>query len=351
MLTITDGVRLGALLGVLVGDAAGATLEFSSGTISKAKAERAMRMPGGGRIDVAPGQITDDGELTLALLGALVRSPADGQFPADAVALAYSRWHLSRPFDCGVTCTKAMGSLYLQQRLDGAPVPNPGAFMKTKAAEYNAISEANGALMRCVPIPFLCWRQPYSKIADWARQDALLTHPNEACQDCNAMYAVTVAYLIKTSDDTRQRSLDALRHAVSDLADKANIGSKTRAWLATALTREPDECTTNIGHVKHAMQLAFYHLARQSSFEDGIRDTLMRGGDTDTNAAIVGGMLGALHGVNAIPKYMLRPVLLFDCSKHDPMVSGNGYRRPAEYSASRFSRLFPDLAASRSSPQ
>ena len=51
-------------------------------------------------------------------------------------------------------------------------------------------------------------------------------------------------------------------------------------------------------------------------------------------AAAVGGLLGALHGLDAIPRSMLDPVLAFDPSKHDPeahcMV---GYRRPALYRA------------------
>ena len=66
---------LGAVLGALVGDAAGAVLEFFGQAITAADVEHALAMPGGGTWAVAPGQVTDDGELTMSLLNALVASP------------------------------------------------------------------------------------------------------------------------------------------------------------------------------------------------------------------------------------------------------------------------------------
>ena len=56
-----------AIWGALVGDACGATLEFYDDEITEEIARRAMTMPGGGSLRVGCGQITDDGELTLAL--------------------------------------------------------------------------------------------------------------------------------------------------------------------------------------------------------------------------------------------------------------------------------------------
>ena len=47
----------------------------------------------------------------------------------------------------------------------------------------------------------------------------------------------------------------------------------------------------------------------KSSFEDALEDILLKGGDADTNAAIVGGMMGALHGAAGIPDTLKAPVL------------------------------------------
>lgn len=63
----------------------------------------------------------------------------------------------------------------------------------------------------------------------------------------------------------------------------------------------------------------------------------MRAGDTDTNAAIVGGMLGALWGAAAIPGWMTEPVLAYE-GRPD---QGGGFPRPAELRAA----VLPGLAA------
>ena len=50
---------------------------------------------------------------------------------------------------------------------------------------------------------------------------------------------------------------------------------------------------------------------------DALRDILQRGGDTDTNGAIIGGLLGATQGIEAIDEKMLSKVLNFNAKKHN----------------------------------
>ena len=75
-----------------------------------------------------------------------------------------------------------------------------------------------------------------------------------------------------------------------------------------------------MGFVKHAMILAFYCLLRVENFcgSDGfnwaMRQTSMLAGDTDTNCAIVGGLVGAYLGIKAIPKEKVQKVLECDVS-------------------------------------
>jgi ADP-ribosylglycohydrolase len=73
METILDR-SYGALLGVFVGDAAGAVLEFYTGKVTEETASNAITMPGGGVLRVGKGQITDDSELALSLAHALTKT-------------------------------------------------------------------------------------------------------------------------------------------------------------------------------------------------------------------------------------------------------------------------------------
>ena len=71
------------------------------------------------------------------------------------------------------------------------------------------------------------------------------------------------------------------------------------AALAASARRRPDYATAQ-GLATVALQNAFYQL-RHAAPEEALVDTVRRGGDTDTNAAIAGALLGAVHGVEALP--------------------------------------------------
>jgi ADP-ribosylglycohydrolase len=322
--------RAGAVVGALVGDAAGATLEFARIKITGAVAEAAMRMPGGGALDVGPGQITDDGELTLALAAALASTGTVPVYDADAVARAYSAWFRSYPFDCGGTCGRAFGFLS-----DATPAES----MRANALKYSTLSEANGALMRATPIAARFHRLPPHEIGDIARADARMSHPSQACQDVNAMYCVAVAHLINHPRDAEGALAAAQLEA-------ARCGDTARGWLEATQGLELGDvqCGPSIGHVKHAFTLAMLFLRqcaqhasagaafssrelRAGGFEEAIKRTLLKGGDTDTNAAIVGGLMGALYGYDGIPSAMRDPVLAFDPVM--AMGARVGHPRPA----------------------
>lgn len=90
----------GSVLGALVGDAAGGTLEFLDRAPTPGECEDALlRMPGGGVFNLAPGQFTDDGEMTVTLLHALSRGK--GEYVLSEVATGYAEWAASMPFDKG----------------------------------------------------------------------------------------------------------------------------------------------------------------------------------------------------------------------------------------------------------
>jgi len=111
-------------------------------------------------------------------------------------------------------------------------------------------------------------------------------------------------------------------------------------WYYTGMNLDKDNFGANGGHVKHAFRAAFYHLRRRSTAEEAFRDVLRRGGDTDTNACIVGGLLGALHGYDLIPDHLKGKVLTFDCTKE----YGLNHRRPHTYSVGRCFRLVEHMA-------
>jgi ADP-ribosylglycohydrolase len=284
----------GCLLGQLAGDALGSMVEFTGVTVI------AVRYPGGLRqIGPSPvfgtlaGQPTDDSEMALALARTLVRAG----FDEEAVAGAYADWLESDPFDCGNTVGTATRAMATARR-HGAPL----ASAARAAADRGSM--ANGALMRQSPLAIWGWRLDPLALDRIVRADTSLTHPHVACQDASSAFIVALAAVVReglTPVAAHERALAWQRAHGSDPAI-------TEA-LANARTAPPTDYQTKMGLVHIALQNAFYQALRAPSLEAGVVDTVMRGGDTDTNATVAGALLGALHGRDALPAQWADAVL------------------------------------------
>jgi hypothetical protein len=171
--------------------------------------------------------------------------------------------------------------------------------------------------------------------AEVAWADATLSHPNRVCVEAATLYVLAVAYLIRNPGD----GLGALMAVETELQERCT--SDVVDWFYQSVSMHPaTDIWTHAGHVKHAFRLAFYHLRRRSTAEEALRDVLRRGGDADTNACIVGGLIGALHGYTLIPEHLKKRVLMFDCAK--PV--GLNHRRPHTYSVARCFPLVQHMA-------
>ena len=140
---------LGGFEGALVGDAAGATLEFLGRKPTREQVNWAMAMPGGGVWNVAPGQITDDGELALCLARGLAGKET---FDLEAIARNYARWIDSNPFDIGNTTASSLGAYREGQWQQLLAKRGYAGVMRQAASDRCMASKANGSLMRISPL-------------------------------------------------------------------------------------------------------------------------------------------------------------------------------------------------------
>lgn len=327
----------GCLLGALVGDAAGATLEFLQHDPTAEEVDRAMSMPGGGNLQVAPGQITDDGELTLCLALALAENKT---FDIEAIARNYAKWVESNPFDMGFTTSSSIGSYrHIDVSKEGY-----AKVMRRSASKFCLYSKANGSLMRNTPLGIWGHNLEPSEIANYARQDTALSHPNPSCGFAVACYSIAIASLIKHLGD-RNLAFNNARTWLDSQESLAKYDYEYISWKQVSSWLDDAENNVNvayypqIGFIKIAFTHAFRHLLLGSDYQDAIAQTLVGGGDTDTNACIVGGLIGAAVGVDRIPENMREAVLNCDTilGKHP---------RPAFLHPRQVDNLIPQLICS-----
>jgi ADP-ribosyl-[dinitrogen reductase] hydrolase len=312
---------MNSMLGALIGDATGAILEGVRHDITMDEVEHALTLPGGGILQVGPGQITDDGELTLSLWQAIhSHSPMDG-LPLYSIIQQYATWYDSFPFDIGNTCSTAFELLSEAiQSSTGELTLDDIQRLQREIYKQNKYSQANGALMRVTAIA--TWVAPCDEVspecaAEMAMQDASLSHPHPICQETNAIYVYTLVNLLRGISP--KNALDY----TTEFVVMNDFSPEVKHWFMNeSIEIDTMVCTNQIGHVRWGFVLAFYFLRHPTiSFEDAIRLTLLKGGDTDTNACIVGGMVATYQ---SIPSSLLRPVLQFDSTKQ-------GHRRPTCY--------------------
>lgn len=251
---------MGALYGVAVGDALGAPLEFM-------KAEEihgtVRDMIGGGRLNVRPGEVTDDTQMTLAVAWGIVENPED---PVPGIGQNFVRWYDSKPKDIGGTCRAAIALA----KEKGAKTQEDWIAVGRKIAERNNHrSGGNGALMRTV-YTGLYYDNPYNKTRDIAR----MTHDDDISTEICCTYAELVSVAVKGE----------------------NVWTDLKEWM-----EEIDTGDRPSGWSKDSMSCAVRSILETGSFEDAVVRAVNLGGDADTIGAITGGLAGAIYGFDAIP--------------------------------------------------
>ncbi|TXN42378.1 ADP-ribosylglycohydrolase family protein [Methylobacterium sp. WL7] len=278
--SVEDRAR-GALLGLAVGDALGATLEFEPRDVHPLHTE----MCGAGPFDLKPGQWTDDTSMALALAESLIAhpdfDPADlmRRFVAWAEDGAYSC--TGSCFDIGITTRQ---SLSLFQRT-GEPF----------AGSTTPDTAGNGSLMRVAPVALRALDDD-AHAARIARDQSRTTHAaTEAVEACDLVVRILREAIQSGGKDALQpRPWDGSAR-VRDIAAGTWRG-KTRSQIKSS------------GYVIDTLEAALWCTDQAASFEEALVLAVNLAGDADTVGAVTGQVAGAVFGVSAIPQRWLEPL-------------------------------------------
>ncbi|MET9258163.1 ADP-ribosylglycohydrolase family protein [Streptomyces sp. NPDC003717] len=270
---------LGAVIGSAVGDALGAPFEFGpEGAFSARFPEpgKGGEMCGGGGWD--PGEATDDTQMAVLVAESLLEC---GGLDLPDVFRRFQRWAAAEPKDIGLQTEAVLGS--------GDPWDRAAA-LHFESSQRGA---GNGALMRAAPAAVHFAPLGREATMDAARRIAALTHGDRAAWEGTALFHELVR--VALAGDDPLAAVDAALDAVHP---------EHRRRYATVLAPDwhPDLATEFNGAVWPCLGSAVWALRTTSSFEDALRAAVDLGGDTDTVAAVTGGLAGAVHGVTAVPQ-------------------------------------------------
>ena len=268
---------VGCFVGLAVGDALGAPLEFTS------RREVRTRYPKGLR-DMMPsslwkkGEYTDDTQMALLIAESLLESKG---FQASDLAQRFQTWARTAK-DVGIQ-TRAVVNM-------AGYVRDPERCSSQYHATHPDSSAGNGALMRCAPIALFYLNSP-DQLVEVSRASARVTHYDPKAQSsCVILNTWIQAAICRGVRDARAEAIAMLND------------TERPAWhrLGQIEAYKEDDIKSS-GYTVHTLEAAIWSFLTTESYEEAVVRAANLGDDADTVAAVCGALAGACYGYAAIP--------------------------------------------------
>lgn len=291
---------LSGLVGACVGDALGVPVEFTS----RAATERSpvTGMTGYGTYNQPPGTWSDDSSLMFCLAESMCAG-----FSLEAIARSFCRWYGENywtphgyVFDIGNATREAI--LKLER---GVPPLQAGGRSES--------SNGNGSLMRILPIAYYHQTLDFPELIERTHQVSCLTHAHLRSQMTCGIYISIAVNLLQGKSP-----ISAYTQGIKNIAkiyshpDYLPELSHFETVLNSKLyTLEVDEIESS-GYVIHTLEASLWCFLNASSYADAVLKAVNLGEDTDTTAAVTGGLAGIYWGFESIPREWIDPIARLD---------------------------------------
>jgi ADP-ribosylglycohydrolase len=333
-----------SVLGAFLGDAMGSYAEFSQKDPQNQEYvwQNENYIWGTGK-----GQVTDDSEMALSMaFGLLDSNKGIRELNNDILCFFYSLWAHSHPFDIGSTTRNAMNAID-RAYSKNVEISHPtlkfseGLYKRSIENNSNSVSSlSNGFIMRNTPLvvwfyltkkeiikdcfqskqedKFICL---YVMIYNIFEKDVSITHQNIEASQAASLYGFMIINIFyykqnypewKTKEIARQtlKNFKLLLVQKSELKCFEDFVSEVEKYKNLKKILENYDMNYKMGWYKHGfifcLAVLIYFEKIEEKYGDNIYEQIMfdlcnLGGDTDTNCAIVGGLLGPLVGFEKLP--------------------------------------------------
>jgi ADP-ribosyl-[dinitrogen reductase] hydrolase len=281
--------RAGSLLGLAIGDALGAAVEFRQ----RGSFELVTGFRGGGSHGLAPGQWTDDTSMALALADSLALVGWD----VEDQGRRYLAWWREGKYSVNGTCfdigTITRAALARIER---------GAAARDNGDDADGAS-GNGSIMRLAPVPiyFLdLFPGRVGLLASYARQSSAPTHRSPKCLSACRYLAVVLAALM--AGCKREDVLSPDWPVLRELDELEPLHPAILEVARGSYRRKPPSSIKGSGYVVESLEAALWAFHDASTFRDAVLAAVNLGQDADTTGAICGQLAGAYFGSDGIPE-------------------------------------------------
>ena len=289
----------GALIGLAVGDALGAAVEFSSpGSFAPVTGYRS-----GGPHGLKAGEWTDDTSMALALADSI----ASVGWDLNDQASRYVEWWKTgkysvngRCFDIGITTRSALSKF----------LANKNALASGDASER---ASGNGSIMRLAPVPIGhadLYPDNIEELSRLADESSLPTHASEQCRSACRYLATILAALVRGEDRAAVLSPDW--KSLRLLNDMKPLHPMIQEVAQGSFRQKQPPAIEGSGWVVKSLEASLWAFHDADSFEEAVLRAVNLGDDADTTGAVYGQLAGAFYGETGIPEVWRRRVVAGD---------------------------------------
>lgn len=281
------------MLGHAIGDALGVPVEFAKR--SELDESPVTDMSGYGTYPVPAGAWSDDTSMSIATLDSI----ADGKINWDAIMVGFGEWYYKdkytptgKMFDIGNTCSYAIDNYFAHQK----PV--------NKCGLDDEYSNGNGSLMRIHPFALMTWFDTRLRPEfEWLIESAsALTHAHERSRLACKIYTLILFNLLGLPrKDVIMFALDEAKCRYYDSPEYKHF----ERLLDDNFDKLKRDDIRSTGYVIDTLEAAVWCLLTTNSYKECVLKAVNLGDDTDTVAAVAGGLAGALYGLEGIPQEWL----------------------------------------------
>lgn len=241
------------------------------------------------------GMVSDDTEHTCFVASAIIASAGDEKYFRQRLSWKLRIWLICLPGGIGFATLRAILKLWI-----GIPSDRSGVF-----------SAGNGPAMRSAIIG-VCYGDNPAKMRELVRASTRITHTDPKAE-FGAVAVAWAAYLASKDEHVRpefyresffeilsEPEASEFHALIQKVAQSVEQGFSTSDF---AISRGLGRGIT--GYIYDTVPVAIHAwLRHQNNFQTGVTEIIRCGGDTDTTAAIVGGIIGASVGADGIPKHL-----------------------------------------------
>jgi ADP-ribosylglycohydrolase len=280
-----------AFLGLIIGDELGVPVEFRERTYL-------ANMPltdmiGYGTYNQPPGTWSDDSSMMLCLAESLISG-----FDIDHMGRLFVKWYkegywtpYNHTFDIGNATAEALTKI-----MNGVSAAESGG----NSSHHNG----NGALMRILPLVFALDGYTEKQKFDMINKAASITHAHIRSTMGCYIYAKYAELLI--SEKNQFKAYELMQSNVYELFNELNIPKDEISVYHRILKKEIHNLDENQieskGYVVYTLEAALWSFLNSNSYRETVLKAINLGEDTDTTAAVVGGLAGLFYGSEKIPK-------------------------------------------------